>query len=308
MGSMTKVMQKIQEEGAPARLGPPDAEVAPGAPPPEEVFPGPPSEFVADAGPTGDASASPGPASAGTEPQVHGEITAWDTQRVDPAVVAFHDRYSGSVEQYRASRARLLTMNTGRAAQVLAITSAIPEEGKSVSTLNLGLVMAEGGEHRILVVDADFRRTSLARMLGVPEGPGLAEVLRGEVRLSEALQSTPLPNLRLLPAGKTRGNSYGELLGGPTLTALLGELRASYDYTFVDTPPVTTVSDVCLLAPHCDGALVVIQMRRTPEPTVQQAVRTLQANNVKIIGAILSRFRERGASYYDHYYSSYYYR
>lgn len=232
---------------------------------------------------------------------------AWNPQRVDPVIVAFHDRYSAVCEQYRSVRARLLTINTSRAAQVIGITSAIPEEGKSVTALNLSLVMAEGGEHRILLADADFRRASIARMLGIPEQPGLAEVLRGEIGLAQALQPTPFPNLKVLTAGRAGENGYAELLGGNAIAAALEEFRNGFDYTFLDTPPITTVSDVCLLAPQSDGVIVVIQMRRTPEPTVQQAVRTLQANNIKILGSILSRYRERGAGYYEHYYSSYYY-
>jgi receptor protein-tyrosine kinase len=292
MGSMTKVMEKLQA----AEAGPDADAVAAGAAA---------GGFVAE-GAGGEAGAGPGP----------GELRAaadtrtceWDPRKVDPAVVAFRDRYSAICEQFRSIRARLLTMNTARAAQAIAITSAIPEEGKSVSAVNLALTMAEGGEHRIVVADADFRRTSLARMLGVPPEPGLAEVLHGDVSLEQALQPTPLPNLRLLTAGRVRDNAYAELLGSSNLPLVLNQLRDRFDYTFLDTPPVTTVSDVCLLAPHCDGAIVVIQMRRTPEPTVQQAVRTLQANNVKVLGTILSRFRERGAGSYEHYYSSYYYR
>lgn len=234
------------------------------------------------------------------------QTSVWNPKRVDPVVVGFHDRYSAICEQYRSVRARLLTMNATGAQQVIAITSSVPEEGKSVSTVNLSLVMAEGGEHHILMVDADFRRTSIARMLGVKGKPGLADVLRGDVGLLDAVQATPFPNLKLLPAGEVRGKSYGDLLGGPNTAAVLDEFRTVFDYTFVDTPPITTVSDVCLLAPYADGALMVVEMRRTPEPTVQQAVRTLQANNVKILGCILSRFRDRGSGYYEHYYSSYY--
>lgn len=231
---------------------------------------------------------------------------AWDAKNVDPVLVAFHDRYSAVCEQYRAVRARLVTMNSARAPQVLTITSSVPEEGKSVSTVNLGLIMAEGGEHQVLLVDADFRRTSIARMLGVNSAPGLADVLTGRMSLAEALQPTPLPNLKLLPAGEVRDRAYAELLSGPPIAALFEEFRTLFDYALIDTPPVTTVTDVCLMAPHSDGAVLVVEMHRTPEPTVQQAARTLQANNVKILGCILSRFRDRGTSYYEHYYSSYY--
>lgn len=238
---------------------------------------------------------------------IDGETSDWDPKRVDPAVIAFHDRYSAICEQYRSIRARLLTMSPGYGRQVLAITSSVPEEGKSVSTLNLSLVMAEGGEHRILAVDGDLRRSSLARMLGIPHHTGFVDVLRGDVELKDAVQPTPFPNLHILPAGEVQDSAYSEVLGGPNTSKVLDLFREEYDYTFVDTPPVTTVSDVSLLAPHCNGAIVVVEMHRTPEPSVQQAVRTLQANNVKILGCILSRYRERGVRYYDQYYSHYYY-
>ena len=287
MGSMTKVMAKIHAGTRPTP-DTPDPRPAPAT--------APPSGFVAE----GEITAS----AVGAAPD--GRTTTWDARRVDPALVAFHDRYSAICERYRAVRARLLTMNAGHAAQAIAITSAIPEEGKSVSTLNLGLVMAESGEHRILLVDADFRRTSIARMLGTAPTPGLAEVLRGELALADAWQSTPLPNLKILPAGKVRDNAYAELLGGSGTAAVLKQFRATFDYVFLDTPPITTVSDVSLLAPQCDGVILVIQMGRTPEPTVQQAVRTLQANNIKILGSILSRVQDRGAGYHERYYSYYY--
>jgi protein-tyrosine kinase len=242
---------------------------------------------------------------------IGGDITVqWEADRVDPVVVAFHDRYSAICEQFRAVRARLLAMNSGNVPLVLAVTSSIPEEGKSVSTINLGLVMAEGGDKRILITDADFRRMSVARMLGIEDGPGLAEILRGEAELGDAIQDSPFPNLKILPAGHVRDNAYADLLGSANTAALVGAIcRERFDYAFIDTPPITTVSDVSLLAPQCDGALMVIQMRRTPEPTVQQAVRTLQANNVKLMGCLLSRYRERSSGYYEqYYYSSYYYK
>lgn len=320
MGSMTKVMQKLQDAEADAAALAADVDSAPAAgfdaaPAGSDTPTVSESDFTPEAKTPATAAtsgfvAAPLRATAPPTPQpgTNGQAVAWDAQRVDPVVVAFHDRYSAICEQYRSVRARLLTMNPTHVPQLVAITSAIPEEGKSVSTLNLGLIMAEGGEHQILIADADFRRSSIGRMLGVPDHPGLAEVLRGELTLEAALRSTPFPNLKLLPAGRVRENAYGEMLNGPNTAAVLGSLRERFDYAFIDTPPVTTVSDVSQLAPYCDGAILVVEMRRTPEPTVQQAVRTLQANNVKILGCVLSRYRDRGAGYYANYYSSYYYR
>lgn len=237
------------------------------------------------------------PATAESPPSVviSPETVQWDPRRIDPAVIAFHDRYSSICEQYRSVRARLLTMNTTHAHQVIAITSSVPQEGKTVSVVNLALVMAEGGEHSILIADADLRWTSIARMLGIEQRPGLTELLRGELELSEVLRPTPLPNLKIIPAGTIGDKGHAELLRTPTTRAVLDRIRASFDYAFLDTSPVTTVADVSMLAPHCDGAILVIEMRRTPEPMVQQAVRTLQANNVEVLGCILSRYRDRHA-------------
>jgi receptor protein-tyrosine kinase len=307
MSSMAKVMEKIWGNG---EAGAPD-DASGDAPPQDGAAPAMGADAVATEAqsgfvPDGAAPASGGADAASVLATFDERTVEWDPQRVDPVVVAFHDRYSAHCEQYRSVRARLLTMNAQRTPQVIAVTSSIPEEGKSVSTINLSLVMAEGGEHRILIVDADFRRTSIARMLGVPSEPGFAEVLRGDVSLADALQPTPYPNLKVLAAGHVKDKAYGDLLGGPSTAAALEQFREAFDYTFTDTPPITTVSDVCLLAPHCNGAIMVIEMRRTPEPTVQQAVRTLQANNVKVLGCLLSRYRDRGTGYYEHYYSSYY--
>lgn len=233
------------------------------------------------------------------------ETVDWNRDKVDPAVVVYHDPYSSTCEQYRAVRARLLSLNAGASHQVIAVTSSIPEEGKSVTTLNLAIAMAEGGRSRVVLVDADLRRSSLAGMLAVPNAPGLAEVLAGRAKIEDVIQPTPFPNLKLMPAGRADGVGYGDLLGGSTTAAALAELRAAFDYTLVDTPPVTTVSDVSMIAPHSDGVLMVIEMGRTPEPTAQAAVRTLQNNKVNVLGAILTRYRDRRAHYYDRY--QYYY-
>lgn len=245
-----------------------------------------------------------GPAAKSVVPAVKlsDDTVKWDASKIDPAVAAFHAPGTAACEQYRSVRARLLSTNRSELHQVLAVTSSIPREGKTTSAMNLSMVMAEGGERNILLVDADFRRPSISAMIGGESLPGLAELLRGEAELADVLQPSPLPNLRILPAGRTPDKKYSELLGGAGLRKTFDAIRAAFDYAFVDTPPVTTVSDVSTLAPLCDGALLIVQMRRTPEPVVQQAVRTLQTNNVKILGCVLARYREKRARNYDSYY------
>jgi len=299
MSSMTRVMQKIREDaqaGEPADVLP-EASAGPTATEPREELSAPVSAFVEEP-----PVAAATPSVPGTP--LDGQTASWDRQQIDPAVIAFHDRYSPICERYRAVRARLMNVNGQRRPQLLVVTSSVPQEGKSVSTLNLGLIMAEGGEHRILIADADLRRPSLAQLLGVSGKPGLADVLRGGIGLEEALQPTPMRNLRFLPAGDTNGDGCAELLGSSGLAATLKELRTRFDYVLLDTPPVTTVSDVCLLGPWCDGAIVVVRMCRTPEPAVQRAVRTLRANKVAVLGCLLSHARDNGAEGDYGYYAS----
>lgn len=303
MGSMLDVLKKLRdgENGVDAGQAPQadtvpteDAvEIPHDADMPEDVGPAPSSRFA------------PGRPSEAASLPIDDATVTWDARKIDPAVVAFHERYAPICEQFRAVRTRLVALNSARARQIIVITSSVPEEGKSVSTTNIGLLMAEGGHQRTVIVDADFRRSSIAPLLGLRVKPGLADVIRGDVSLDEALQPTPLGNLKILTAGETRQKGYSELCGAMVAGDLLDQLRQRFDYTFIDTPPVTTVADVSMIAPQCDGAVVVIEMRRTPEPIVQQAVRTLQTNNVKILGALLSRFRDRRDNYYERYYSQY---
>jgi succinoglycan biosynthesis transport protein ExoP len=236
---------------------------------------------------------------------VDDRTTDWDASKLDPALVAYHERYSPASEQYRSLRARLLNMNPRRMHQSIVITSSIPQEGKSITAINLGMVMAEGSEYKVCLVDADFRRSSVARMLGISPSPGLAELVRGTATLSDVLRPTPLPNLKVITAGSAADKKYGELFGASAMGTVLARLRDTFDYSFLDTPPVNTVSDVSMLAPHCDGAIIVIEMRRTPEPSVQEAVRTLQTTNVKILGCLLSRYNDQRGHYYERYYSYY---
>ena len=246
------------------------------------------------------------PRSAPVESVVDNRTIEWESKKLDNTLVTYHERYSAISEQYRSLRARLLNMNPQSHHQMIAITSSLPQEGKSVTTLNLGMVMAEGDEQKVLIIDADFRRASVARMLGISPSPGFSELIRGECQLSEVLRPTHIPNLKIMAAGGPSEKKYGELLGTSAVGNILTRVRQHFDYVIMDTPPVNTVSDVSMLVPHCDGVLLVIEMRRTPEPSVQEAVRTLQTTNVKILGCILSQFNERRGNYYERYYSYYY--
>lgn len=215
------------------------------------------------------------------------------------SLIPFYERTSLVTEQYRSLRTRLLSANPNYEHRVLAVTSAVPREGKSVTTLNLGCILAEIRHLRVCVVDGDFRRSSLAAMLNQPAGPGLADVLAGNVTFGEVVQSTPIPNLSLVPAGSTRGRSAAELLAASSAQGIFKRLHDQFHYTIVDTPPATTVTDVGIIGQMCHGVIVMVRLNRTHEAAARRAVRLLQVNNIPIVGCLLVGRDGPASAYYD---------
>ena len=203
------------------------------------------------------------------------------------SLVPYYERSSLVAEQYRALRTRLLSQNPQYDHRVLVITSAVPKEGKSVTTLNLGSTFAEVRHLRTLVVDADFRRSSLAQMLNQPEGPGLADVLNGTARYEDVIRKTPIPNLLFVPAGSTQGRSAAELLASEDTKKIFKRFHNDFHYTLVDTPPATTVTDVGIIGQMCSGVVMVVRLQKTHEAVARRAVRLLQVNNINILGALV---------------------
>lgn len=203
------------------------------------------------------------------------------------ALVTYYAKSSLISEQYRSLRTRLLSQNPHGEHKIIAITSAIPKEGKSVTTLNLGVIMAEVRHLRVLIVDGDFRRSSLAGMLNMRGSPGLAEVLAGTAALDDVIRPTPMPNLSVISAGRTYGRSAAELLSSRAARPIFRKLREQFHYAIVDTPPATTVSDAGIIGQMCNGVIVVVRLNHTHESTTKRAVRLLQANNIPIIGSLI---------------------
>lgn len=216
-----------------------------------------------------------------------------DPAKADPAVVAIRERFGPICDQFRSAATRLLSMNPDGRPQALAIMSSQPREGKSTFAANLALLLAEGGHREVVLVDGDLRSGALHRMLNAGNSRGLADVLSGAATLDEALQDAAIENFHLLSAGSLDRRNSSELLSGPALPRLLGELRGRADYIIVDTPTVLSHADGGLIARQCDGALLVIADRRTPEPAVTQTVESLRGNNVRVLGCVLNGCRDR---------------
>lgn len=210
-------------------------------------------------------------------------LPKWD---VDPSVVAVTDRSSAVVEQYRAVRTWLLSHSNVGEHDCIALTSAVPQEGKTVTTANLAVVMAEVRHLNVLAVDADVRRGSLAKLYGIEPAPGLADVLAGRAQLGDAIARTPISNLSFLPASKSFDVSPTELFNSKAADLLFDEIRERYHYILVDTPPIQSYSDVGVIGTMCSGIVMVVRMNKTPSNHVRQSLQWLQANNLPVLGCI----------------------
>lgn len=215
---------------------------------------------------------------------------------VSASIIAIRQPFSPVAEQIRGAAARLTSMNPGGEPAVLAITSAARREGKSVFCANLALMLAEGGHRRVVVVDGDLRGAALAALLGAKNEVGWADVLRGDVPLAQAVQSTTQRGLFVLSAGRTAGSSPGELLGGRSLPESIARLRGQADYVIVDTPAVSACADATLIARACDAALLIVATGRTPETVIESAASTLRGNSIHILGAVMTACEHRSAS------------
>lgn len=216
---------------------------------------------------------------------------------LDPQILAFHEPTCEIAEKYRSIRTRLLTANPGGSARAYAVTSTLPHEGKTVTVANLGFSLAELRHLRVAIVDMDFRRHGLTKLLGVEDRPGIAEILRSEKRLSDVCIPVVRDNLHLIPVGDIDSAGPSDLLATEAARDVFREINERFHYCLIDTPPIHVFADIGLIAPLCHSVLIVIRMNATPEPLLQRCVKMLQANHLSIAGCILAGYREDAMSY-----------
>jgi len=202
-------------------------------------------------------------------------------------LVSYYQGSSAVSERYRSLRTRLLAASPPHDHRVYAISSALPGEGKSVTAANLAFSFAEVAYLRVLLVDADLRRGSLAGMLNTESSPGLADVLWETALLQEVVRPTPVPNLFFVPAGDTRGRSLAELLSSPSARAVFNRMQREYHCTIVDTPSAGIFADVEIIGQMTSGVIFVVRMHRTSEPLALKAVRHLAHNSIPVLGAVV---------------------
>ncbi|MDX3774068.1 polysaccharide biosynthesis tyrosine autokinase [Chromatiaceae bacterium AAb-1] len=202
-------------------------------------------------------------------------------------------------EAVRNVRTAISLMALDKPLQLIEVTSSSPEEGKT--TVSTNLAFAFSSLERVLLVDADMRKPSLAARFKLPAyQPGLANVLAGTERLEHCIVKNVHQGIDLLPAGAIPLNPL-ELLAGTTLQGLLEQLRSQYDKIIIDTPPVHAVSDPLVLAPVMDAVVLVVRAEHTRRTIIQQTLGQLHQAHAKVFGVVLNQMKITRQGYYGHY-------
>ncbi len=234
-------------------------------------------------------------------------ITSDWTQHLDDRLVPLTDPSSQLAEEYRAIRTTLLARWEHKRNLVHTITSATPQEGKTITSLNLGLIMAELRNRKTIVIEADLRLPTFNKLLHFNESKGMIGYLRGEAELGEIIQEIEGSALHVITAGSRASNDAVQLLSNQRMANLLKVLRSKYDHVIIDTPPVIELADAGILGGLSDEVLLIARISRTPKPLIEQALRALRSYNVPVAGVIATD-QERGKNRYHYYRYGYRYR
>jgi capsular exopolysaccharide synthesis family protein len=208
-------------------------------------------------------------------------------------------------EAYRVMRTNLSFAAIDQPLEAMLVTSASPSEGKSTTAANLAIVMAQAGK-QVILVDADLRRPSQHKLFEITNNQGLTTaLLDSNLPVSEHLQKTTIPGLRLLTSGPLPPNP-AELLNSHRMQVIIEMLKAESDVVIFDMPPALAVADAAILAPQVNGCALVVEVGKTRRDAFMQAVELLNKSGAQIFGVVMNRLRRGRLGYYDYYYYRYY--
>jgi succinoglycan biosynthesis transport protein ExoP len=245
-------------------------------------------------------------------------IPAMSRSETDGDVATFGLRNPSSpfAEAIRTVLARLVMNNASRPAKVVALVSSDPKEGKSTLALAIARLQSLAG-CRVLLIDADIRRSRIAQFLRVNNRPGLLDILSGAIELPHAIQVERQSGLHVVVSGDYRQHvNYSDFLvsDASRLRVMLDSVRDQYDVIFIDTPPMLALVDAQILATVVDTSLLIVAWGRTPKKTVDATVNIIRSARAHVSGIILNMVDRRKiggyqtweAGYFDRRYGPYY--
>ncbi len=211
---------------------------------------------------------------------------------------------SDIAESYRTVRTSILLSSAVRPPRIMMFTSPLPKEGKTTTSVNMAVVLAQRGV-RVLLIDADMRRPSVHGAFGLPNTSGLSSLLAGLDQYESVLRTfSPQPNLSIITAGPIAPNP-AELLGSDRMRDLLAKLRTEYDHVILDTPPVIPVTDPAVLSAMVDAVLLVVRSGKTTKNALRHARNLLLQINAPVMGTIVNGANMHSPDYYYQYYYGY---
>ena len=187
--------------------------------------------------------------------------------------------------------------------RVLAVSSAVAGEGKTLTAIQLAANMAATGRKKVLLVDMDLRKPNIARELGIASDSGLSEFLSESVPKEKILRNSVVPGLSVIIGGKTI-SSPTDMLAGEKFRSLLRELREQFDLVILDTPPILPVPDAVTISEQVDAFILLFRFSHTPHQLFRQAIDELGER--KIVGVVLNGEEKKTDKYYHKYYGKYY--
>lgn len=215
-------------------------------------------------------------------------------------------------ESLRATLTALQFFNTGNSSRVIMVTSSVPKEGKSLFLLSFASMSVHSGK-KVLVIDGDMKRPTIARFFRREFQFSLSDTLTGKATAEQAICNDESTSIDFIPSSPNTNNSH-QLLGSSEMKNLLDEMRTKYDIIIIDTPPVLAVSDCMVLSKIVDTTLFIVRWRKTSREIVKAAIKLLKSFDIKATGVVVTRvdmekqgqysYADRG--YYYQNYSEYY--
>jgi len=250
---------------------------------------------------------------------VLGIIPLHDTPGSPIDTMVLKEPTSTLAENYKAIRTSLLLSSAERPPRCVLVTSTGPGEGKSTTTANLAVAIAQS-DYKVLLIDADLRRPRMHKIFGLNNAKGLSTFLAGASDV-DAIQQGPLPNLNIITSGPIPPNP-SELLGSQRMNDVLTELGdpskdtagkifpnldKKYDIIIIDSPPLLTVTDSLILSRITDGTILVTSADKTTYDDLGKGLKTLAGMNAYVIGVVMNLIDLKKADYYYYRYLGYYY-
>jgi len=221
-----------------------------------------------------------------------------------PILILDDNQKSSFAEAFRSLRTSVLLSHAERPPRTILFTSSSPGEGKTTTSVNTAISLAQMGA-RVLLVDGDLRKPGLHKVFNIKGQPGLSAYLTRPIELDSVTAPSPIENLAVICSGAIPPNP-SELLSSSKMRDAVKRLGEQYDFVIIDSPPVST-PDALILSTLVDGVILVIRCGETPRELVHRAKQSLEDVNAKIFGVVLNRVDVNRDGYYYYYYYRYYY-